>query len=303
MSAQDSLEPFRADALGADQSLRDGKPAKKTARLADLLPRLLSGLALMALALAAWWLGGDVFILTWLAAAVAVFWEWQSITGGERKTARIWLGVIALILVAAFASRMDFGLAVLCLGLASCCMAALASPKRRLWASGGLLYAGALIGSLCILGSDKAYGPRAVLWLFAIVWGTDIFAYFGGRLLGGPKIWPQISPGKTWSGTLIGISCGAVLGTFFGIKGLPVPITVWPVFALSLAAAAVSQSGDMFESWTKRQFGVKDSGHLIPGHGGLMDRLDGFIAAAFFAAIIGFSHGGPSLAASLFVWS
>ncbi len=256
----------------------------------------------MSLALAAWWFGGDIFVMIWLAAAIAVYCEWQRIIGGTLMPVRYAAGSLCLALVAAFTSRLDFTLAFLSLAAAACLMAVLAGPGRRIWAGAGGLYAGALIGSLCLLSNDTALGPRAILWLFAIVWGTDVFAYFAGRTLGGPKIWPSVSPGKTWSGTLIGIACGALLGTLVGVKGLPGPVSLLHVFALSLITAAVAQAGDMFESWMKRRFGVKDSGRLIPGHGGLMDRLDGFIAAAVFAVAIGLLHGGTSLAAGLFDW-
>lgn len=267
----------------------------------------MSALVLMVLALAAWWFGGDVFVVTWLAAAIAVSWEWQSIVGGANRGGRVLLGSAALVLIAVFTSRLAFWQASLSLALGVGLVAALAGQGVRLWAGAGILYAGALVGSLCLLDADRAFGPRAILWLFAIVWGTDIFAYFGGRMVGGPKIWPRISPGKTWSGTLIGVTCGAVLGAFVGVKGLPDPVSIFPVFGLSLVTAACGQAGDMFESWVKRQFGVKDSSHLIPGHGGLMDRLDGFIAAAAFAVLFGLSHDGVShsgysLGAGLFVW-
>jgi phosphatidate cytidylyltransferase len=307
MEARKSLDPFAMATTDPDRTVPglgrpDSSPSKTASSLADLLPRLLSSLALMALALAAWWFGGDIFVVIWLAAAVAVFCEWQRIIGGTRMLPRFLIGSLFLVLVAASTSRMDFGFAGLSLAVAASLMAALAGPGRRLWAGIGFLYAAALIGSLCLLSSDRAFGPRSILWLFAIVWGTDVCAYFAGRLLGGPKIWPRISPGKTWSGTLIGMTCGAVLGAFVGIKGLPEPVSLLHVFGLSLMTAVVAQAGDMFESWMKRRFGVKDSGRLIPGHGGLMDRLDGFIAAAVFAVTIGLLHGGSSFAAGLFVW-
>jgi phosphatidate cytidylyltransferase len=307
MEARKSLDPFAMDAEDPRRLMPDlDRPvstASKTApRLADLLPRLVSSLALMALALAAWWFGGDIFVVIWLAAAIAVFCEWQRIIGGTAERGRFLTGSLFLVLVAAFTSRMDVGFAWLSLALAAALMAALAGSGRRLWAASGFLYAGCLIGSLCLLSNDTAFGPRAILWLFAIVWGTDVCAYFAGRLLGGPKIWPRISPGKTWSGTLIGIGCGAALGAFVGVKGLPEPVSLLHVLGLSMMTAVVAQAGDMFESWMKRRFGVKDSGRLIPGHGGLMDRLDGFIAAAVFAVMIGLLHGGTSLTSGLFNW-
>ncbi len=309
MDARKSLDPFALQA-GDLNSMASGlerpelsspKTISRSA-LADLLPRLLSSLALMAPALAAWWFGGDIFVVIWLAAAIAVFCEWQRIVGGEQRLARYLTGSLCLVFIAALTSRLDFRWAALSLAVGACLMAAFAGPGRRIWAASGLVYASALIGALCLLSNDMSLGPRAILWLFAIVWGTDVFAYFAGRTLGGPKIWPAVSPGKTWSGTLIGIACGAVLGAFVGLKGLPGPVPLLHVFALSLITASVAQAGDMFESWMKRRFGVKDSGRLIPGHGGLMDRLDGFIAAAVFAVAIGLLHGGTSLAAGLFDW-
>src|SRR5579885_2386414 len=131
---------------------------------------------------------------------------------------------------------------------------------------------------LAALHGSPDYGGRAIVWLFAIVWGTDVFAYFGGRLIGGPKLWPHISPGKTWSGTLTGIFAGAILGVAAASIGLSPPPQIIPIFFLGLVAAALSQAGDIFESSFKRRFGVKDSSRLIPGHGGFMDRLDAFIA-------------------------
>ncbi len=275
---------------------------KTASRLADLLPRLISALALMVLALGALWFGGAVFVATWTAAALAVHWEWQSMIGAARKDERVLIGAVALVLAVILICRMAFWPASFCLALGASVVAAIAGRGLRVWAGLGVFYAGALVGSLCFLDADSVFGPRAILWLFAIVWGTDIFAYFGGRMVGGPKIWPKISPGKTWSGTSIGIACGAILGTFVGVQGLPEPVSIFPVFVLSFVTAAVAQAGDMFESWMKRRYGVKDSSHLIPGHGGLMDRLDGFIAAAFIAVVVGLCHGGASSAASLFVW-
>jgi phosphatidate cytidylyltransferase len=293
--------------LGPDAERQRKLPAKTPARLADLLPRLLSGLALMGLALLAWWAGGAIFVFIWLLAAIAVFCEWQRIIDGPRKIARFFGGGIALVLVALFTARDDFAIAGLCMAGGAGLVAVLAYPGRSVWAAAGYFYAATLIGALCLLSGDIVFGPRAILWLFAIVWGTDICAYFGGRLLGGPKLWARVSPGKTWSGTLIGVLCGGALGSFVAAKGLP-PVSSMPfIFGLSLLTATIAQAGDMFESWMKRRFGVKDSGRLIPGHGGFMDRLDGFIAAAVFAVVIGLLHHGvspvgTSVARGLFNW-
>jgi phosphatidate cytidylyltransferase len=145
-------------------------------------------------------------------------------------------------------------------------------------------------------------GALSIAFLFAVVWGTDIFAYFGGRLIGGPKLWPRVSAGKTWSGTITGVVSGASLGLGAVYFGAGPQLANWRVIVVGLAAAAFSQVGDLFESSVKRRFGVKDSSGLIPGHGGVMDRLDGFIFASVFAAAVGLLRGAPSVAAGLFFW-
>jgi phosphatidate cytidylyltransferase len=129
-----------------------------------------------------------------------------------------------------------------------------------------------------------------VLLLFAIVWTTDVLGYFAGRAFGGPKLWPAVSPKKTWSGAIAG-TVGAVVVALlvaaqFGSFNRIAIITV------ALLLSVVAQAGDLFESWVKRQFDAKDSSHIIPGHGGVMDRLDGFWAAAVAGCVVGLLRGG-----------
>ena len=269
--------------------------------MADLLPRLLSAIVLMAAALGSLWLGAAVFDLIWACAAVAVGYEWQRLIAAKRPLWRILLAVLGLLAGALFLAEAAFMSSFMTFGLSGAAVALLAGSGRRIWAFCGIAYAAALVISLGALHRAEDYGQRAIVWLFAIVWGTDGFAYFGGRLIGGPKLWPRISPSKTWSGTLCGVFAGALLGSAIGGHGLGLR-TQAPLFALGLAAAAVSQAGDILESWVKRRFGAKDSSRLIPGHGGFMDRLDGFIAAAAFAALAGAARGRPTIAAGLFVW-
>jgi phosphatidate cytidylyltransferase len=270
--------------------------------LADLLPRAVSGVVLMAAAAVSLWLSGRVFDLFWLSAALAVGLEWQHLIAAARPRIRYLLLTLGLFSSAYFAGAGAFAAAIVLAAACGLGLAGAAGPGRRAWAAGGLIYAGALIFSLGALHGSAQHGTRAIVWLFATVWGTDVFAYLGGRLIGGAKLWPKISPSKTWSGTLTGIFAGAALGTAAGLAGLGVRGQAMPIFALGLAAAAISQAGDIFESAVKRRFGAKDSGHLIPGHGGFMDRLDGFIAAALFAALFGAARGGSSVAAGLFGW-
>jgi phosphatidate cytidylyltransferase len=144
-------------------------------------------------------------------------------------------------------------------------------------------------------------GLAVILWLFAVVWGTDTCAYFTGRALGGPKLWPRVSPKKTWSGAIGGLIGGAVLGLIvLWLAGIAVK---WPHLLLSLAFSVATQGGDLFESSLKRRYDVKDAGSIIPGHGGVMDRLDGFIFAAVLAAICGVARGGVTeVPKGLAVW-
>ena len=242
------------------------------------------------------------FLIAWFAAAVAVLREWQRLVGGRAQLARLIVGAVAIGL-AVLAAETDAAEAIWILIAAAGLLAVLAGPGMRAWAAGGMVYAGLLAVSVTSLRFSFPFGSRAIIWLFATVWATDVFAYFGGRLIGGPKLWPRISPSKTWAGTLCGLAAGGLIGTFAAVRDLAEPTALLPIFGLSLTAAILSQLGDTFESAIKRHFGVKDSGHLIPGHGGVMDRVDGFIAAAVFAFVFGLVRGLPSVAAGLFYWT
>ncbi|PPD45917.1 MAG: phosphatidate cytidylyltransferase [Methylocystis sp.] len=268
----------------------------------DLGPRVVSAVVLITAALASLYIGGDLFALFWLLAGFAVNWEWQGLIGGERRIARVVAGGAAVAAAAALAHVGLAFYAALEIAVFAAIAAVLAGPERRLWAAGGVVYASALTFSVCLLRQSLDFGLLSVAFLFAVVWGTDIFAYFGGRLIGGPKLWPRVSAGKTWSGTITGVLSGGLLGVavaYFG--GGPALAGAGTLF-VGLLAAAVSQLGDLMESAVKRRFGVKDSSQLIPGHGGAMDRLDGFLFASAFAAALGLARGDPSVAAGLFFW-
>lgn len=174
-------------------------------------------------------------------------------------------------------------------------------PDFALWGLAGIIYAVALFFSVYALRDHARYGLTAILFLFAVVWAADVFAYFAGRAFGGPKLAPRISPKKTWSGAVGGLVGAVVAGlallAFTGVAVRP----AHGVLAIALGIASIG--GDLFESAFKRKFAVKDSGRLIPGHGGFMDRLDGFIVAAVLAAIVGISRNGVAdAAAGLLEW-
>ena len=174
---------------------------------------------------------------------------------------------------------------------------------RAVWTAAGVFYAAAILAAPTLLHASPAYGFAAILWLFAVVWGADTFAFLGGRLIGGPRLWRRVSPGKTWSGAIVGTFAGAAAGAIVGFLAMRGGVRFAPLFWLGVAAAIVGQIGDLAESAMKRRFTVKDSSRLIPGHGGVLDRLDAFVAAAVFAALVGWARSdGVWIAAGLFQW-
>lgn len=272
--------------------------------MSDLLPRLLSAIVMIVLALGALWAGGHWFNAFWLVAAAAIFWEWLGLTGSPRRVLLAAGGAGLLAAIAAFSANAAAEIAIV-LTLVGAVAAGITERRTApVWAASGFLYAGTLLIAVVSLRHSLLFGREAILWLFAVVWGTDILAYFGGRLVGGPKLWPRVSPSKTWSGFLIGVSGGAIAGALVLWLSIPAGRQSMIAFVLlGLLAGAVAQGGDLLESSIKRHFGVKDSSHLIPGHGGFMDRLDGFIAAAALAVAIGLIRGGEiNPATGLLIW-
>jgi phosphatidate cytidylyltransferase len=158
------------------------------------------------------------------------------------------------------------------------------------WRLAGVLYAVAVAAAPVILRGDPLWGMAALLWLYAAVWLSDIMAFACGRLIGGPRLWPALSPRKTWAGLIGGTLGGTVAAVCVAAAAGAAALA--PVVALSFAVALASQGGDLLESAIKRRFGAKDSSHVIPGHGGIMDRIDGFVIAATVAAVVGAVHAG-----------
>ncbi len=223
----------------------------------DLGIRTISGVIMMSVAIAAIWFGGYAFMALVILVGLGVYWEFSKLLMGFAES----------------------------------------TGARLLWLSGGLFYVGLACFTLLVF-SAPFFGMTPAIMLIAGVIGTDVGAYFAGRTFGGPKIAPKISPSKTWSG-LFGGMIGAGL-LMIGIQALiywgrldqrdhsDIYLAYsWQRLALTgLVLAAIAQAGDFFESWMKRRAGVKDSGRLIPGHGGLFDRTDGLIAVAFAAGLI-----------------
>ncbi len=242
-----------------------------------------------------------VFVAFWAIAAVIVLWEWQTLVCGHDRNSVLTVGAAALIGAAAVLIVGWFGIAIALVALGgfgdrSACIAGAARVVRRR----PCLCRGILIAPV-LLRRDAAFGFAAIMLLFVIVWLTDIAAYFAGRAIGGPKLMPRVSPKKTWSGAVGGTLAG-VLGAV-GVAHTSGVASLAAVAGVALVLSVVSQAGDLLESAIKRRFNAKDASQLIPGHGGLMDRLDGFVTAAVAAALIGLAHGGlDAPARGLMVW-
>ncbi len=267
----------------------------------NLMLRIVSSLVLAPLAIAAAYFGGLVFFAFWAVAALAVLWEWQTLVCAGERNPVLATGAVALAGSGLLIVLDRPGIAIALIALGCFGAAALASNVRRMWCAAGLVYAAALLIAPVLLRRDANFGLAAILFLFVIVWLTDITAYFVGRAAGGPKLMPRVSPNKTWSGAIAGTVAsmigGVIVASQFDIGGLAAVAVV--AFVLSV----VSQVGDLAESAVKRRFNAKDASQLIPGHGGLMDRLDGFVAAAVAGVLIGTAHGGfDAPARGLMVW-
>ncbi len=168
------------------------------------------------------------------------------------------------------------------------------SPHRLAWLVGGVAYLSLPCLALIWLREDATMGRETIFWLFALVWATDIGAYACGRLIGGPKLAPVLSPNKTWAGLIGGMAAAGAVGVGAAVfLGRPAFL---PLAIASMLLGTISQGGDLVESGIKRRFGIKDSSSLIPGHGGLLDRVDGLLAAAFFAALASLIVGNRMLA-------
>lgn len=276
-----------------------GEPARGPS---NLQLRVMSAVVLIAVALAATWAGGIWFRLLAAIIGAAVFFEWAAMASDRASVRhRAGTGALAavplLMIVAGSPAWMVFaaigGGVLMTLGIAI-----LLGDRGALWLALG--YATAPAAALALLRGSDAAGLVAILFLFAVVWATDIAAYFVGRAVGGPKLAPSISPGKTISGAVGGAAAGFAAGAGVAVWSGTGAGWVLPA-VLAIGLSVVSQAGDLFESAVKRRFGVKDSGRLIPGHGGVMDRVDALVAAALALYLVGaFAGAADAPSATLF---
>ncbi len=256
-------------------------PRSAAPRQGNLQARVLSGMVLGPLVLAAIYIGGTIFEILIVAAALIAVREWVRLVSGPRADLALELSygfLLAGLMVEILAGPI-VGV-VLLAGLAVALhvlLRAFGAPPRG-WIALGIPYVGLAAAATLWLRDLPEFGMALVYWLVLTVWATDIGAYAAGRTIGGPKLAPTISPNKTWAGLIGGMISAAIVGA-----GVALAFdAARPLLAGLIGAmlAVLAQGGDLFESSIKRRFGAKDSGRLIPGHGGMLDRMDGFMAAA-----------------------
>jgi phosphatidate cytidylyltransferase len=301
------ISPLRLAALATSPARGGGTITVKGAALTQsasagpvpqnsLKLRVISALVMAPIAVAAAWIGWPWLPLMTVIAGAVMAWEWVRLCCGGRVggSGGALIGAVCVAISGAALYGLAVGLAMLLLGAAV--VWALARLEQRPEAAtlvGGMLWlALPCVLFLWLARVDEA-GRLTLLWMFAVVWATDIGAYGFGRLIGGPRLAPRWSPGKTWAGLLGGAACAALAG--WGTAGLLGLSPVLPLVSVSAGLAIIGQFGDLAESAAKRRFGVKDTSALIPGHGGLLDRLDGLLAVIPSVALLSLIGGGSVL--------
>jgi phosphatidate cytidylyltransferase len=291
MADPNSTDPVRPTATANGFIARVGK---------DLVPRFGSAVVLAIAVAGLTWLGGLPFAAMILIVCCIVAWEWSRIIRGGTIDA----AMVAHISVVALAIGLSvyglIGLAVLALTIGAILVNLLTVGRHPGLSALGVPYAGLPAVALIWLRSDSPWGLWAVGFLVLVVAATDVGAYFAGRLIGGPKLWPQVSPNKTWAGLIGAMITSAVIAALFARVVLGVHAL--PLAGLAMALAVVAQAGDLGESMLKRRFGAKDASNIIPGHGGFMDRVDGLVTAAIVAALLAAAINMRAPAKALLLW-
>lgn len=259
-------------------AVSEGKPPVKSS---GLKLRILSAAVMLPVAIAATWLGGWFFATLVALAGIAMLWEWGRLPGNLAMNVVV-SGSLAFIaglyLCLSSNPAAGFGLIIVISPII-----ALLQRKKFVWHAFGFPYIALPCLALLWLREGADNGLILVFWLLVVVWATDIGAYFAGRTIGGPKLIPRISPNKTWAGLIGGMAAAGIAGGLMARLEPQLPAVGLAIFGAVLAV--VAQAGDFTESAIKRRCGVKDSSHLIPGHGGVLDRLDGLLFAAPVAAL------------------
>lgn len=267
----------------------------------DLATRAGSAIILAAITLILTVISPWTFAALATAGSLILAWEWNKLISNNPDRMAFLIHATSVIVAcgAAVLGTPLYAMSALMLGA----LAAAAVPKLtagRTWSATGILYLGSAMVILITLRNDDAYGVLAILFLFLIVWSADSAAYFAGRTFSGPKLAPRISPGKTWSGFLGGLIIPALLAYFYAVLldlGNPLMLSL-----VGIILAIASQAGDLTESAIKRNFDAKDSGTILPGHGGLFDRVDGLVGAAIAAGLLVLCRSGSLASRELLLW-
>lgn len=266
--------------------------------------RVNSALVLVAVALGLTYASPHAFAVLITVFIAAMAWEWGRLVRGKGFDAvfGVQLAATAIASWTTVNGCPGCALVIVMVGTAAVFLIRAQSEgvREAWWSAAGVYYAGFPAIALIWIRGDAAYGWLAILYIFAIVWTTDTAAYVFGRLIGGPKLAPRISPKKTWSGFVGGALSAALVGAVFALwMG---ETSVIKLALLSVALAVASQAGDLGESAMKRVFGTKDTSGLIPGHGGVLDRIDGLIFVAFAAALVAWAIDPAQPGRALLVW-
>jgi phosphatidate cytidylyltransferase len=263
----------------------------------DLGARVASGLVLAAFGAAAAWFGGPWLAAACGAAVVAMSFEWARMSE-PKATNSAFVFALTGSLGAILITSWNY-LAIAAAWMAGCALAS--SLRRRTLAgvvetAGGAFYIGLPAAVFLWLREREPDGRAIILTMFAIIWSADIFAYFGGKLLGGPRIASGLSPNKTWWGIVCGTVAGAAAGYACGLLLHSEAVLRMAWLCVGAVIAFTGLMGDLFESFLKRRFGVKDASRLIPGHGGVLDRIDSLMAATLLVgAALAFAPGGARI--------
>lgn len=246
-------------------------------KFSDLAVRMASGGVMALVGLITVWAGGIWLIALMAGVVAALVWELVRMLGGPQEKALMLAGIASLCMVLAWILPDGVGLPFVL--LPAIAGISLLKQNRTTYIIFSALM---VISAYGLLHLRIDFGMRWMMWLVLIVIATDVFGYFAGRIIGGPKFWPQVSPKKTWSGTVAGWVSAALVGWWF----MRYPGVGFEVVGISIAVSMASQMGDIAESAVKRKTGVKDSSNLIPGHGGVFDRFDGMLGAAVFLLLV-----------------
>lgn len=276
--------------------VNNGESDAGKGKYSELPLRIASAIVLAIITLYATWVGGLTFSLLALAASVLIFFEYRSITSKKLpfRVSLFAFGFLCILWASWFLQNIQSGILIWLAGLIVISLWEYII-RKSMWGPLGMLYATLPFIGLCVLRNGE-YGMLIILLIFAAVWGADTMAYFAGKTIGGPKLAPSISPGKTWAGFFGGVvgACLLASAVLFWFK---FPITIASLVFI-IALALLAQIGDLFESVLKRHFGMKDSGRIIPGHGGVLDRIDGLIFACVGALLLGAAFVGISFYSS-----